>query len=509
MSACATPSPRRRFRLLPLLALILGLGWGCGGGEKELILLHTNDIHAWFAPFDGELADGSEARFGGAPVLASLVRGFREQHPGSVLYLDAGDVFQGTPISTLSKGKACVEVMNLLAPDAFELGNHEYDYGLEAQRKAFQNATFPILQGNVRMAGHAQPFYPSDLLLNKNGLQVAVLGLNTDALFAMSAPWVAQELKLDSSQVVAKRWLQRVAQADLKIILSHNGFEADSLLALALPDIDLIVGGHSHTVLEQPVQVGETWILQAGDRGRYLGAWTVGVKPGEGITRCEGELIPVLEGAAEPAADVAAAVEAHEAEVNAKLGATVAILTSDWTTNARGESAQGNWLCAALRQATGARIGLWNSGGIRKGAKAGPLTERDFWEISPFGNEIVVGEVLGGRLLELFNDEVKRGGLHLHFDGLRVGADEQGGVGSMLVGGEPLNTGKTYSAAMSDFLWNQIRRPGDPEPRRTGLLDRDVLIAQARAEGQIKLVTDGRWGPGRTVVREPEVEPAP
>jgi hypothetical protein len=131
---------------------------------------------------------------------------------------------------------------------------------------------------------------------------------------------------------------------------------------------------------------------------------------------------------------------------------------------------------------------------------AGPLTLRDFWEISPFGNEILVVPLLGNRLLTLFTEEVKQGSLHMHFDGLRVGVDEKGGVGTLLVGSKPLVTNQSYSVALSDYLWNQLKLPEDSllQVRHTGLIDREVLIERARAEKQIQLVTDGRWGPGRS-----------
>lgn len=491
--------PTRLILLLALSGLLTAFTAGCGSREQMLIVLHTNDIHSWLAPFEGQLADGSEARFGGAPVLASLIRGFREENPGQVLYLDAGDLFTGTPISSLSEGRACVEVMNLLAPDAFELGNHEFDHGMEGQRKALANATFPYLQGNVRMVGHPQPYAPADLLVNKDGLQVAILGLNTDDLVQLCDTRLKSSLKVDSSAVVARRWVERNTHVDLKICLSHNGFEADSLLALAVPGIDLIVGGHSHTTLAHPVKVGGTWIVQAGDKGRYLGVDTLWVKPGKGLSRCSGSLLPVLEGAAEPAPDVAGVVEAQERQVNEQLGEEVATLLGDWKQNSHGESALGNWLSAAIRQECGAQIGLWNSGGIRKGVPAGPVTVRDFWEISPFGNEIVVVPILGGRLRQFFVDEVEQASLHLHFDGLRVGVDEQGKVGTLMVGGQALATDRSYSVALSDFLWNQLRAPQDSllPVRRTGLVDREVLIKRARAEKRIQPVTDDRWGPGR------------
>jgi 2',3'-cyclic-nucleotide 2'-phosphodiesterase (5'-nucleotidase family) len=273
----------------------------------------------------------------------------------------------------------------------------------------------------------------------------------------------------------------------------------DSLLALAVPGFDLIVGGHSHSELKQPVKVGGTWIVQAGDQGRFLGVDTLSFRAGKGITSLRGGLRPVVEGAAPPAEDVAALVAEQERRVQEELGGQVAVLEGDWTRDSRGESNIGNWLCAALRAETGAQAAFWNSGGIRKDLAAGPVTERDLWEISPFGNQVLVVPLSGARLRQVFADELRRGGLHMQFDGLRVGAAEDGGVGAILLAGKPVLEGGRYRVAMTDYVWSQLRQPEDSllKVEATGRVDRDVLIDRARAEKTIKPVLDGRWGPGR------------
>jgi 2',3'-cyclic-nucleotide 2'-phosphodiesterase (5'-nucleotidase family) len=492
-----------QFRPLALRALVpfvvlLGLGLACGGREQMLVVLHTNDMHAWFAPRKGVLDDTTQVDLGGAPVLAALVRRYREENPGATLYLDGGDFFQGTPISTLSEGLACVEVMNLLAPDAVSLGNHEFDYGMVAQRRALDHAVFPVLQANVRMIGRPHPYAQSDLVVRRGNLQVAILGLNTDELFSVTDPRLLNGVRVDSSHAVARKWLKRVQSADVKICLSHGGFRADSLLALAVEGIDYIVGAHSHTVLHKPVQVGKTWIVQAGDQGRWLGVDTLYVKPGRGIRRAGGGLVPITAKAAPAAEDVAALVKAQEEQVNSRLGGVVATLATPFMRTRRGESAVGNWLCAAIRLETGAEIALWNNGGIRRDLLAGPLKERDFWELSPFGNEVVVAPVKGSRLRALLSQEAGRGGAHMHFDGLRVAAGPDGLPGVMLVGGKPMEESRSYRVAMTDYVWGLVKEEGDSltVPVGSGVVDRDMLMARARKEKTIRAVVDGRWGPG-------------
>lgn len=491
---------RRHARKALGSVLLLPLLLACGGREQMIIILHTNDMHAWFAPRTGTLLDTTQVELGGAPVLASLIRQFREQNPGATLYLDGGDFFQGTPISTLSEGMACMDVLNLLAPDAVALGNHEFDYGMVAQRRALDHAVFPVLQANVRMIGRPHPYTQSDMMVRRGELQVALLGLNTEELFQVADPRRLEGVRVDSTHATVRKWLERVKKADLKICLSHGGFHSDSLLALAVSGIDYIVGAHSHTVLQKPVQVGKTWIVQAGDQGRWLGVDTLYVKPGKGITRMGGGLISVTRDAAPPAEDVKALVDAQEAQVNATLGKAVATLAAPFTRTRHGESAVGNWLCAAIRQESGAEIGLWNNGGIRRDLPAGPLKERDFWELSPFGNEVVVAPVKGSRLRALLANEARHGGAHMHFDGLRVAAGPDGLPGVMLVNGKPMEESRVYRVAMTDYVWGMVREEGDSlnTPKGCGVLDRDMLMARARKEKTIRPVVDGRWGPGQT-----------
>jgi 5'-nucleotidase/UDP-sugar diphosphatase len=492
-----TKKIRQAFPLLFTL-LLVACSAKQNGREELLLVLHTNDMHSWFAPRPGRLSNGDKVELGGAAVLGSMIDRFRADNPDRCLYLEAGDLLQGTPISSLTEGRGPVEVMNLLAPDAFELGNHEYDYGLDAQRQAFQGAKFPVLQGNVSWKNSQTPFFTDEIRFQRAGIEIAVLGLNSDELFELCDRSALGEIELGSSEARARDWLES-CDADLKICLSHRGFLADSLLAVNVPGFDLIIGGHSHTTLEQPLKVGQSWISQAGDFGRYLGVDSLWVVPGKGLSRLSGGLLPVLNDAAPAREDISAVVARQEERVNLELAEKIAELSIPWPLDFHGESAIGNWLASALRIESSADVGLWNSGGIRKAMEAGDITLRDIWEIAPFGNEVLVAELRPAQLRFVFEDQLARDQLHMQFDGIRITAAADGGVGDILIEGEPIEGRDTISVVLGDYVWGQLLAlegfAGSPEQaRHTGWIDRDVLIRRARAEKRVTMEKDGRWG---------------
>ena len=357
-----------------------------------------------------------------------------------------------------------------------------------------------MLQANVCARDDGELLYPADLLVTRQGLRVLVLGLVTDALEAAVARENVADVRVRSSEEVAREWLAETSgRADLRIALTHCGYYADSLLALRVPGFDMIVGGHSHTLLRQPVKIGGTWVAQAGCFGRYLGVDTLWVAEGGGIEEIRGGVIPVTRDRAEAVPEVASLVMQQESRVNAMLAEQIAVLETDWLRNWSGESNIGNWLAAAARENFETDLAFWNNGGIRKDQPAGPLRLRDIWEIAPFGNELLIAHLSGGQVRGLI-DHVLQGGMEfLPFDGLRVEFDERGRPAAFQVGGENLSDERTYSAVFSDYVWGRLEgAPFLAAPRvrveHTGRIDRDVLIAAARAQGNISSRVDGRWG---------------
>lgn len=231
-----------------------------------LTILHTNDQHSRLDPFP---MDGSRnAGRGGIARRMTLIQQIRaEQSAGqsrNVLLFDAGDIFQGTPYFNLYKGEPEILAMNRLGYDAGTIGNHDFDAGIDNMRDQFTKATFPILIANydfrnTTMAGRTQPYK----IFKKEGVRVGVFGLGIQPKGLIPENLYKETVYLDpieTSTDIARK-LRTDEHCDYVICLSHLGYKyndstvSDQVLAAKSRDIDLIIGGHTHTFLDAPVTI--------------------------------------------------------------------------------------------------------------------------------------------------------------------------------------------------------------------------------------------------------------
>ncbi len=466
---------------------------------RAIYLVHTNDIHSWFAPRQARYGEG-RLELGGAPVLDGLLVEMRTQHEDAVLYLDAGDFFQGTPISTLTRGEGCIEVMRRLAPDAICVGNHEFDYGFTRLDSLAKASGLPLLAANLQRDDGGFPFQ-REMHMQREGVEILVLGLVPDDLHGLCSDAATHGVHVMNSFEVAAQWLEETdGQADLRIALSHRGWFADSLLAATTPGFDLIIGGHSHTVIHPPAQVAQTWIVQTGAQLYHVGVDTLIVEPGIGLVEFRGGLLPLETSLAEPNAEMAAFVSRQEMRVEELLGEQIGTLHSDWVRVFAGESNIGNWLTAQVRNQLNTDLALWNSGGIRKDLMAGPITLRDAWEIAPFGNEMLLVELSGSELLETYQAILRGEFEFLQFDGMRARFnDDHALVGFDLPEGA-MKEDQLYRVAISDYVWSKVSafpwlQAREHSVIHSGRIDRDIVIQALRQNPEAVSSIDGRWNP--------------
>ena len=279
--------PRRRFLKNTLLAgssLLAGAaGWAGTGrpvGKPPLTLLTTNDTHSRLDPFP---ADASRyAGMGGVARRQTLIQQFREKQ-SPLLVLDAGDMFQGTPYYNVFQGIPEMEAMSRLGYDAGTIGNHEFDNGVEGLAEALKHANFPLLSANLEATGTplAGAWKP-DLVRHIDSWKVGIFGLCVPLTGLVSPRFWDGITILDTLEVArAQSENLRARGCDLIICLSHLGLSPnndpnDYQLANAAPEIDLIVGGHSHNFINNPIVVkhdhhAPTQITQQGWAGIRLG----------------------------------------------------------------------------------------------------------------------------------------------------------------------------------------------------------------------------------------------
>ena len=239
---------------------------------KKLTILHSNDLHGDF------LAEQVDAQLiGGVSRLSGYVGKVRQEEKNTI-YCIAGDMFRGSVIDSEFRGISTIEIMNMLAPDVVTIGNHEIDYGIAHLLFLEKCAKFPIINANLHIATNNARLFKSHYVMEIDGMKILFIGIVTESVLSMAKKEVLVGNLLDVHDAVTE--ITRICNAyqgldiDCTVLLTHIGFEEDKLLAAQLdPElgVDIIIGGHSHTLPEKPEEVNGILIVQAGTGTDQIG----------------------------------------------------------------------------------------------------------------------------------------------------------------------------------------------------------------------------------------------
>ena len=276
-----------------LTALLIGSACGMsatGENEVELRIVHTNDTHSCVMPVSPHSSDTALADKGGFVRRAALVRDLRAED-NSLLLFDSGDFSQGSAYYNLYKGEVEVKLMNEMRYDAATIGNHEFDFGLENMARIFRMAGFPIVCANYHVEGTVlEGLVKPYVILERKGVKIGVFGLGTQLegmVASENYAGVVYEDPITAANRVADI-LKHREHCDLVVCLSHLGWQIDGIddseVIPATRDIDIVLGGHSHTYMEHPEVVknadGEyVYCNQMGKHGRYVGELSLQMLP--------------------------------------------------------------------------------------------------------------------------------------------------------------------------------------------------------------------------------------
>ncbi len=479
-------------RLFLSSSCALAVTAGAAAAEYTLHILHINDFHSRIEPinaFNSTCAPEANAEgecFGGIARLATLVAQKRADLAGeNVILLDAGDQYQGSLVYTTYKGDVEIEFMNLLGFDAMAVGNHEFDDGPEGLAKLLEGASFPVISGNVDVSQEPilAGLLPNHVILEVGGERIGIVSaVAADTPETASpGPNVIFTPEIESLQAdVAALTDEGVTRI---IALNHVGLALDLEIAEAVPGLDAVVGGHSHSLMSNsvegalpyPVMVGEVPVVQAYAYGKYLGHLTLVFDDAGNVTSATGDTILIDASIAEdPAilarvAELAGPIEELRSRVVAEAAATI---DGSRESCRAVECEMGNLVADAMLARVadqGITIAIQNGGGLRASIDQGEVTMGDVLGVLPFQNTLSTFQATGAEVLAALENgvsDVEGGaGRFPQVAGLTFAFDPSAEAGSRVsdvmvrgeAGWEPIDPAAVYGLVSNDYL----RRGGD------------------------------------------------
>ncbi len=479
----ANPAPSALTRdTLPNKPVALRILW-TGDTHGQLRPIYHRDIYeTQFLTQNGIAAGSPEAyccastdflalanaygRVGGYAHLATLINQERAVYPEQTLLLDSGDAWYGSALALLTQGRACVEVMNAIGYDAMTL-HWEFNLGKQALLERISEASFPVLAQNLVDTDFEDRILAPSIVRVIGNTRVAIVGqaypfslLTTedrDANPGMRMGYRDEELQTEIDR------LRRVEGATIVILLSHMGLPQDRFMAQHLQNVDVIVGGHTHDILWQPEQIGQTLLVHGGSHGKFLGELDLTIVDGaiHGFTH---RLIPVLAAQVAPDPEIAALIDRlyqpYEQTLSAIIGQTASLLYRRALLGGTTDAFMGK----VYREIGQADIGCTPGWRFGTSILPGAITVEDVYNAmkptpSPLYNVKLPGkmlrQIMEDNLDNVFSSEPlpRLGGDVSRCLGVKAELNRQGArkqrVGQVQVNGEPLERARIYQVATS------------------------------------------------------------
>lgn len=484
----------------------------------DLTILHTNDVHAHVDQYNRNGArctaeDEAEGLcIAGTPRLQTLVEEVRAAED-NVLLVDAGDQFQGTLFYALFKADVITDTMNAMGYDAMTVGNHEFDDGPTELAHLADGATFPVVSSNLDVS--AEPLLagkiPTYTVVTKGGEQIGIVGVSTPETENISSPGPNVVFDDPATSVQAAVDALTGMGVDKIVALSHMGYEEDLALAAAVSDVDVIVGGHSHTFIYTPTtplyfyepqypQYSElvpagpyptvvssmaaepVLVVTAFQWGTFLGRLDVGFDASGIVTEYDGNPI-YLDRDTEKSTTMETILDKYRPALEELIATDVGTTTVDLLITVGGaricrlgECLMGDlvadamlWKANEANPGGGYQIAFQNGGGLRAPILAGAVTMGDVLETLPFGNAIATFELTGTHVIEALENGVSQypaqSGRFPQVSGMRYTFDASQAAGSRITSVEvmsgteyvPLDENAVYKVVTNDFM----RKGGD------------------------------------------------
>ncbi|MDO5027676.1 MAG: 5'-nucleotidase C-terminal domain-containing protein [Bacillota bacterium] len=444
--------------LVLVLALVVPNQVAFAADQKVITILHTNDVHG------NAIENEKDGKLGYAKLKT-----FVDSKENAIL-LEAGDVLHGTTFATISQGQTMVDLMNLVGYKAMSPGNHDFNYGGARLKELSTMADFPILAANI-VDKDGSLFLSDRTIVEVDGVKLGIFGLATPETRTKSNPKNTENLGFTNYIDAARVQVAELKNsgADVVVALVHLGLdkaseERSDLLAAAVPGIDLIVDGHSHSKLDNGQYENGQLIAQTGQHTENIGEVTLVIEDGK-VTSKSAKLhsyedLKDLEANADVLEKIEEFEAANQPYLDRVVGKTLVELDGLREHVRTGETNFGNLLTDAMLDVAKADVALTNGGGIRASIEAGDITVGQLLTAFPFNNYPVLLEVSG----QTIKDALEYGldsapelvGKFPHVAGMTFKYDQNQEPGSrifdVVIGKEALDLKKTYKLVTNDFM---------------------------------------------------------
>ncbi|NNE52733.1 MAG: multifunctional 2',3'-cyclic-nucleotide 2'-phosphodiesterase/5'-nucleotidase/3'-nucleotidase [Sulfitobacter sp.] len=462
----------------------LGLSAGAAAADYNLTILHTNDFHARFEPiskYDGPCSaeDNGEGKcFGGSGRLVTAINEARGRTNNAIL-VDGGDQFQGTLFYTYYKGALAAEMMNKMGYDAMTVGNHEFDDGPEVLRGFMDAVGFPVLMSNADVS--AEPLLSDaiqkSVVIERGGEKLGLIGLTPQDTDELASP--GPNITFTDPVQAVQGEVDKLTEMGVNkiIVLSHSGYAVDQRIAAETTGVDVIVGGHSNTLLSNtsdraegpyPTMVGDVAIVQAYAYGKFLGELNVTFDDNGVITEAKGEPLIMDAAVTEDSGTVDRIAEAAgplDEIRNRVVAETASAIDGDRGSCRAMECAMGSLIADAMLARVkdqGIDVAIQNGGGIRASIDAGEVTMGEVLTVLPFQNTLSTFQVSGATLVEALENGVSQieegagrfpqvAGMTYAFD---ANAEPGSRISDVMVGGTPIDMDKVYGVVSNNYVRN-------------------------------------------------------
>lgn len=475
---------------------------------KTINIIYSGDIHGAISP----TPERNGSTVGGICQLNREIANLKTKHGPHSILLDSGDWGQGTLESNISQGQGMTELLNVIGYDAVEIGNHEFDWGMDNLRKILEISKFPVLGANILKEDLTNPEGIQPYIIKEiDGVKVGIIGLITNLVSKGADSKNTEGLIFEDVIVNARRNVDEMKKkgADLIIALSHQNDQNDINLAETVPGIDIIVGGHSHIATKEPMEQKNTLIVKAGTQCRYVGCLNVNYNekpekayymsdiassdsinppealyypptlPGnmsmpfylvspeperQNIFSYNNDMIPVIpnsdtiqEGSQSEIEKTALPIIEKAKEKKTEIIGTVDFdLTHDRLKVE--ESTMGDFFTDVIRFTTKSDISFQTTSGIRDQLFKGRITYGDLYRVFPFDNSTVCIDLSSNQIKSILEHSAKQEKNYLQMSGVKVDIDlrkpEGNRVSNIRIQGKPLEENRAYSVAIDSILAN-------------------------------------------------------